>query len=40
MTEHGEYCVSIRESYRMPDHTLVGCAVTLWRWNHTDNGIA
>lgn len=36
MTEHGEYCVSIRESYRMPDHTLVGCAVTLWRWNHTD----
>ena len=36
MTEHGEYCVSIRGSYRMPDHTLVGCAVTLWRWNHTD----
>lgn len=36
MIEHEEYCVSIRESYRMPDRTLVGYAVTLWRWNHCD----
>lgn len=32
MTEHEEYCVSIRKFYRMPDHTLVGCAVVLWAW--------
>lgn len=36
MIEHEEYCVSIRESYRMPDCTLVGYTVTLWRWNHLD----
>lgn len=36
MIEHEEYCVSIRESYRMPDRTPVGYAVTLWRWNHCD----
>lgn len=36
MTEHEEYCVSIRESYRMPDRTPVGYAVTLWRWNQLD----
>lgn len=36
MTEHEEYCVSIRESYRIPDYTLGGYAVTLWRWNHLD----
>lgn len=36
MTEHEEYCVSIRESYKMPDRTLVGYAVTLWRWNQLD----
>lgn len=29
MTEHEEYCVSIRESYRMSGSTLVGYAVTL-----------
>lgn len=34
MTEHEEYCVSIRKSYIMPDHTLEGYTVTLWRWNH------
>lgn len=34
MTEHEEYCVSIRKSYRAPDSTPVGCAVVLWRWNH------
>lgn len=33
MTEHEEYCVSIRKFYRMPDRTLVGCAVVLWAWN-------
>lgn len=36
MTKHEEYCVSIRESYKMPDRTPVGYAVTLWRWNHCD----
>lgn len=36
MTEHEEYCVSISESYIMPDHTLVGCAVVLWAWNSHD----
>lgn len=36
MTEHEEYCVRIRESYKMPDRTLVGYAVTLWRWNQLD----
>ena len=36
MTEHEEYCVSIRKVYRMPDHTLVGCAVVLWAWNSHD----
>lgn len=36
MTEHEEYCVSIRESYRIPDYTLEGYTVTLWRWNHLD----
>lgn len=36
MTEHEEYCVSIRESYRMPDYTLEGYTVTLWRWNNLD----
>lgn len=36
MTEHEEYCVSIRESYRMSGSTLVGYAVTLWRWDHLD----
>lgn len=36
MTEHEEYCVSIRESYKMPDRTLVGYTVTLWRWNQLD----
>lgn len=35
MTEHGEYCVSIRKSYIMPDHTLEGYSVTLWRWHET-----
>lgn len=35
MTEHGEYCVSIRKSYIMPDHTLEGYTVTLWRWHET-----
>ena len=33
MTEHEEYCVSIRKSYIMPDHTLEGYSVTLWRWH-------
>lgn len=36
MIEHEEYCVSIRESYKMPDRTLVGYTVTLWRWNQLD----
>lgn len=36
MIEHEEYCVSIRESYKMPDRTLVGYAVTLWRRNQLD----
>lgn len=36
MTEHEEYCVSIRKSYRIPDYTLEGYTVTLWRWNHLD----
>lgn len=36
MTEHEEYCVSIRKSYIMPDYTLEGYTVTLWRWNHFD----
>ena len=36
MTEHEEYCVSIRESYRMSGSTLIGYAVTLWRWDHLD----
>lgn len=36
MTEHEDYCVSIRKIYRMPDHTLVGCAVVLWAWNSHD----
>lgn len=36
MTEHEEYCVSIRKSYIMPDHTLEGYTVTLWRWNLLD----
>lgn len=36
MTEHEDYCVSIRKFYRMPDHTLVGCAVVLWAWNSHD----
>ncbi len=36
MIEHEEYCVSIRESYKMPDRTPVWYAVTLWRWNHLD----
>lgn len=36
MTEHEEYCVSIRKFYRMPDHTLVGCAVVLWAWSSYD----
>lgn len=35
MTEHEEYCVSIRKSYIMPDHTLEGHSVTLWRWYET-----
>lgn len=36
MTEHEEYCVSIRESYIMPDRTLFGYTVTLWRWSRCD----
>lgn len=36
MTEHEGYCVSIRKSYIMPDHTLEGYTVTLWRWNPLD----
>lgn len=36
MTEHEEYCVSIRESYKMPDRTPVGYTVTLWRWSRCD----
>ena len=36
MTEHEEYCVSIRKSYIMPDHTLGGYAVTLWSWSSPD----
>ena len=36
MTEHEEYGVSIRKSYIMPDRTLEGYTVTLWRWNHFD----
>lgn len=28
--------MSIRESYKMPDRTLVGYTVTLWRWNQLD----
>lgn len=35
MTEHEEYCVSIRKSYIMPDHTLEGYSVMLWRWHET-----
>lgn len=34
MTEHEEYCVSIRESYHNARPTLEGYTVTLWRWNH------
>lgn len=36
MTEHEEYCVSIRKSYKMPDSTPVGYTVTLWRWSRCD----
>lgn len=36
MTEHEEYCVSIRESYRISGSTLIGYAVTLWSWDHLD----
>lgn len=36
MAEHEEYCVSIRKSYIMPDSTLEGYTVTLWRWNQLD----
>ena len=36
MTEHEEYCVSIRESYRIGGSKPIGCVVTLWRWNHID----
>lgn len=36
MTEHEKYCVSIRKFYRIPDHTLVGCAVVLWAWSSPD----
>ena len=36
MTEHEEYCVSIRESYIMPDPTLGGYTVTLWSWSSPD----
>lgn len=38
MTEHEEYCVSIRESYMMAGNTLGGYTVTLWRWNQLDEG--
>ena len=33
MTEHEDYCVSIRKYYRAPDSTPVGCAVVLWAWS-------
>ena len=33
MTEHEEYCVSIRDAYITPDSTPVGYAVMLWAWN-------
>lgn len=36
MTEHEDYCVSIRKSYIMPDHTLGGYTVTLWSWSSPD----
>lgn len=36
MTEHEEYCVSIRESYRISGITLIGYTVTLWSWDHLD----
>lgn len=36
MTEHEDYCVSIRKSYRAPDSTPVGCAVVLWAWSSYD----
>lgn len=36
MTEHEDYCVSIRKSYRAPDSTPVGCAVVLWAWSGYD----
>lgn len=36
MTEHEEYCVSIRESYIAPDFTPVGCVVVLWAWSSHD----
>lgn len=36
MTEHEEYCVSIRDSYKMPDRTPAGYAVMLWAWNSHD----
>ena len=32
MTEHEDYCVSIRVAYIAPDSTPVGCAVVLWAW--------
>lgn len=36
MTEHEDYCVSIRKSYIFPDHTLEGYTVTLWSWSSYD----
>ena len=36
MTEHEDYCVSIRKSYRAPASTPVGCAVVLWAWSSYD----
>lgn len=36
MTEHEEYCVSIRESYMANVSKQVGYAVVLWSWSSYD----
>ncbi|AIZ15423.1 hypothetical protein [Bifidobacterium catenulatum] len=36
MTEHEDYCVSIRKSYRPPYRKPVGCTVVLWAWSSYD----
>lgn len=36
MSEHEEYCVSIRVAYRATNSKTVGYAVMLWAWNSHD----